>query len=132
MRIAFLAFLLLVSAAGCSRPPQRSTVTPPSRAVEETVVPVTELLRQGVDAEAWRNYRQQLNHYLAGHPNVELRHLGKDEQDLLAKHFSLDKGELDELDSSTFTLLDAHYLDLAFVLRDAVRGLNLDGLAPLD
>jgi hypothetical protein len=130
MRIALIACLFLVSAAGCNRPPQRSTVTQPSRAADDTVVSVTEMLRQGADAEAWRNYVQSINHYLAAHPNAPPRHPNQDEKELFANHTSLDKGELDELDSLTFTPLDAHYLDLAFLLRDAAGG--LEGLEPLD
>ena len=77
MKIALTAFLLLVSAVGCSRPSQRSTVTPSSRVADDTVMSVTEMLRQGADADAWRTFVKQMNHYLAGHPNVEPRHLSK-------------------------------------------------------
>jgi hypothetical protein len=132
MKIALLAALLLVSAAGCSRPPQKSTVPQPSRGVDDTVGSVTDMLRQGADAEAWRNYLQQLNHYLAAHPNAQPRHLSQDEKEFLATHTSLNKGDLDELDGLTFTPLDVHYLDLAFLLRDAIRGMNIEELAPLD
>lgn len=135
MRTAPLACLLLVLAVGCSRPPQKSTVAPPSRAsraVDDTVSSVTEMLRQGIDAEGWRNYVQQLNRYLAGDREVKPRYLREAEKELLANHFGLDPSELSEVDSLTFTPLDAHYLDLAFVLRDTIAGLGLDGLEPLD
>src|SRR5712692_3628156 len=108
MRIALFASLLLVSAAGCSRPLLRSTVTQPSRSVDDTVGSVTDMLRQGADVEAWRNYLQQLNHYLAAHPNAQPRDLSQDEKEFLANNTSLDKGDLDELDSLTFTPLDVH------------------------
>src|SRR5258708_38898837 len=78
MKIALLASLLVVSAAGCSRPSPKTTVTPPSRGVDDTVGSVTDMLRQGADADAWRNYLQQLNHYLASHPDAQPRHLSQD------------------------------------------------------
>src|SRR5438132_326456 len=132
MRIALIASLLFVSAVGCSRPPQRSTVPQPSRAADDTVESVTEMLRQGADNGAWRTYVRQINNYLATHPNAQPRRLSQDEKEFLANHANLDKGEIDELSSLTFTPLDAHYLDLAFLLRDAVRGLSQEGLPPLD
>ncbi len=67
---------------------------------------------------------------MASHPEAQPRHLVQEEQQLLTKHANLDKNELNEVDSGTFTPLDAHYLELAFLLRDAIRGLNLDGLGP--
>src|SRR5262249_48681668 len=127
-----VAFLLLILASGCSRAPQRTTVTQPSRAVDDTVVSVTEMLRQGADDVAWRTYVQQINHYLAGHPSAQTHHLSQDEKDFLQKPPSPDQSEIDELDSLAFPPLDAHFLDQAFLVRDAVGGLNPDGLAPLE
>lgn len=121
----------LVMIAGCTRPTHPTTVVPTTRVADDSVASVTELLRRGADVEAWRAYTQQLNHYLDEHPNALLR-LSKDDQQLLATQFRLDKAELAEVENGTFTPLDAHYLELAFVLRDAARALNLEDLTPLD
>src|SRR5438552_17810053 len=96
-----LAPFLLLLAAGCSRPPQPTTASQPTRATDDTVVSVSDMLRQGADTDAWRTYVQQLNHYLAGHPNAEPRRLSKEEQELFLNQ--LDKGELAELENTTFT-----------------------------
>jgi hypothetical protein len=140
MKIANCVSLFLFAAsagflwnAGCSRPPQtRPVAVTSNRVAEDTVVPVSDLLRRGADFESWRNYVQQLNRYLREHPNAQPRPLGEAQHGLLAKELGLDQKELTEVENSAFTPLDAHYLELAFVLRDSVRGLNLDGLPPLD
>jgi hypothetical protein len=127
-----IASSLLAVAAGCNRPPRPSTVTSINRATDDTIVSVTEMLRGGADAEAWRTYVQQLNHYLAGHASAQPRALSQEEQALLTGPVGLEKSELAEVASRAFTPLDAHYLELAFVLRDTARALNLDDLPPLD
>jgi hypothetical protein len=138
-RVSFL--LLLASSSclwtvGCGRPPQTRSVkvkVSSTRVTDDPVVPVvSDLLRRGANAEDWRNYVQQLNRYLRDHPNAQPRPLSTEERALLAKELHLDKKELAELENSTFTPLDAHYLELAFVLRDTVRALQIDGLPPLD
>jgi hypothetical protein len=99
---------------------------------EDTIVPVSDILRQGADVESWRNYIQQLNRYLRTHPNAQPRPLTSEERGFLTKELGLDNKELAEVENSAFTPLDAHYLELAFILRDTAGALQLDGLAPLD
>src|SRR5689334_22537197 len=94
----------LLVAAGCSPPPRHSAVKQqPTRAADDTVVSVTEVLRQGADIEAWRREIQQFNRYLANHSNAQPRPLSNEERELLENHFHLDPDELAELENSTFT-----------------------------
>jgi hypothetical protein len=95
-------------------------------------VSITETLRGGADINAWRSYVQQLNRSLAGHSAAQPRPLSNEEQEFLTNQCGFDKGELAELTSNTFTPLDAHYLEEAFVLRDAARALNLAAMTPQD
>jgi hypothetical protein len=44
----------------------------------------------------------------------------------------LDKGELEEVESASFRLLDAHYLESCFLLREISRSMPLEGLTPLE
>jgi hypothetical protein len=96
------------------------------------VVPIAEVLRSGADLDAWRNYVQQMNRYLAGHPAAQPRSLSKEEHELLTNQCGLNQSELAELASATFTPLDAHYLELVYVLRDTARSLKLDAMTPLE
>ena len=47
--------------------------------------------------------------------------------DQLKAEFQLDPGELEEVRSKAFTLLDAHYLDACILLREASQSLHVDG-----
>jgi hypothetical protein len=125
-----IACLLL--AAGCSPPSRPSVVKQTTRATDDTGVSVTEMLRQGADIDAWRREIEQLNRYLGDHPKAQPRPLSDEERELLAKQVNLDRDELAELENSTFTPLDAHYLEMAFVLRDAAHALNGHDLPALD
>src|SRR5438045_330912 len=109
--------LLLV--VGCSPAPRPSVVKQATRTTDDTVVSVSEILRQGADIDTWRREIEQFNRYLSNHSNAQPRPLSKEERELLANQGKLDKDELAELENSTFTPLDAHYLERAFVLRDA-------------
>ncbi|HZT80712.1 MAG TPA: hypothetical protein VFA26_10835 [Gemmataceae bacterium] len=50
--------------------------------------------------------------------------------DLLRRHFQLDAAETDEATSPGFTDLDAHHLDLCFLMRDAAASLLPEGPTP--
>src|SRR5205823_98285 len=48
------------------------------------------------------------------------------------RQFGLTEGEWGEVSSSNFTLLDAHYVDLCLLLRDAAYSLGVEGQPPLE
>ena len=58
--------------------------------------------------------------------------LSAQEQARLETDLAIDAEELAELNSSTFTLLDASYLETCFLFRDVARSLQVDGRPPLD
>jgi hypothetical protein len=93
-----------------------------------------ELYRTATDATEFRVANERANALLAGDPEAITRHYpgAKDKyQKFLETAVGLDKAEIDEVNSSTFTLLDAHYLEGCFLLREIARSLPLQGLSPL-
>jgi hypothetical protein len=135
--LGLLAVTLVPALAGCGRPPSanpsaRGTVAGPA---DEGLEAARGLLRKETDLKACQAAIQQLNTHLARHPDPQLQELvaaerakGQQQGNLLG----LDEDELPELYAATFTPLDAHHLDLCFLLRDAARSLNPDELTPRD
>lgn len=75
---------------------------------------------------------RQLNNHFHRHPDQLPRPYDEKEGQRLRNEFGLDKDELDEVNSRSFTPLDAHYLDACFLLRDAARSLEIADLPPLE
>jgi hypothetical protein len=75
---------------------------------------------------------QQLNAHLASHPDERPPALTDQQKKFLTEHFGLDAGELAEIETPTYTLLDAPHLDSCFLLRDVARSLDVNDLSPAE
>jgi hypothetical protein len=104
---------------------------PPQNREEANLDLLHEILRNGTEITSCRNLRQQLNDYLGDHRDEPLRTLPKEVVDLLKNQFELDDHEMAEVQSATFTPLDAYYLDSSFLLHDGLQALQVNGLPPL-
>src|SRR5262249_55129275 len=78
--------------------------------------------------------RPLLEKLLRGRPGVDVDKLDERGlwQKLLTVRFGLDDDELKEVEATKFALLDAHHVDLCFDLRDAMRGLQVQGRPALE
>ena len=117
-----------------------------------------ELYRDATEAPQFRDANERTNSYLDVHPDVLTRHnpgtkdkatlqalLRKQSgvdidklddralyQKFLIQFVGLNPSEIDEVDSTTFKLLDAHYLEGCSLLREVVRSMPLQGMTPLE
>src|ERR1700687_5440056 len=88
LRPLFLSLCLLAE-SGCSRPSQSSKAVVPAREAEDTFS-VADAFRKATDLESYRTAVQQVNLYLAAHPEIKVSPLSREEQDTLQKEYALD------------------------------------------
>jgi hypothetical protein len=98
---------------------------------DNTLESLRDVLRSSFDYDGYRTLVSQVNVYVENKAQEKPRGL-TDERDVLIKHYLLDDSELAELNRTTFTPLDAHYLDRCFLLRDAMNSLGAEQLPPQD
>ncbi len=103
----------------------------PARTTDEALNAARDIFRKEVGLKSYRNATQKLNTYFSRHPEQRPPSLPDEQRDLLVKRVGVEDDELAEITSNTFTLLDAHYLDLCFLMRDAGRALGVQELSPL-
>ncbi len=112
--------------------------TPPSSRRAEAIsdqdtdlVQAKEMLAKATDSTTCRTALQQMNIYLEHHGERRPAPLTEGQRRLLQDPggFGLDGDEMAEVENPSFTLLDAQHLDLCFLLRDAVRALDVEGLS---
>jgi hypothetical protein len=122
----------LVACAGCRRPvvTKPVAVTATAAAADEALDSASEALLKQTDLASCRAAVQQLNVHLGRNPE-QRRQLDDKDKERLQGHLGLDKDELAELNSATFTPLDGYYLERCFLLRDAARALDIDHLPPV-
>jgi hypothetical protein len=89
-------------------------------------------LTRETDLGTCRNALQQFNAYLSQDQAHRTIALGADRREQLQSLLGLDPGELGELESPSFTLLDGHYLEECFLFRDAARSLDVLGASDAD
>jgi hypothetical protein len=125
----FTAVLGLALAAGCHRSAatKSGSVGRSKARPEETLDAAWDPRRKVEGADSCSTAVQQLNNFFTRHA---------DQRPILPAAslptgFSLSEEELAEVNSTNFTLLDAHYLDLCFLLRDAARSFDVPELPPL-
>src|SRR5262245_23072114 len=97
---------------------------------EDILPAVREIFQKGSGPVACRNAIQQLNTYLERNPDKKPEPLA--DPQAVRKQFGLGNDELAEINSGSFTLLDAHYIDFCQLLRDAAYSLGVDQLPPLE
>ncbi len=103
----------------------------PARTTDEALNAARDIFRKEVGLKSYRNAIQKLNTYFSRHPEQRPPSLPDEQRDLLVQRVGVEDDELAEITSNTFTLLDAHYLDLCFLMRDAGRSLGVQELPPL-
>jgi hypothetical protein len=91
-----------------------------------------QVLDKSPDRTACATALQQLNSYFASHPNQHPPALTAEQKELLQKRFGLDAGELAEVESGAYTLLDAPHLEFCFLMRDVARSLDVEKLSPAE
>jgi transglutaminase-like putative cysteine protease len=99
---------------------------------ETSLTPAWEALHKGGDYGQCRTAVQLLNDYLNRSPEDRPPALSDAERALLTSRFQLSPDELAEVESPTFTLLDAHHLEDCLLLRDAADALRVQDLPPLE
>jgi hypothetical protein len=124
---ALQAFFLLLLAS-CTRlpqgnPPSQTSSSAADQSLEAAVAP----LRKSTNLATYRGALQQLNAEMNRSPGGKIPLLTEVDQRFLREQFRLDEQELNEVASTSFTLLDAHHLDQCFLLHDAARALQLGG-----
>lgn len=97
---------------------------------EDVLEAARDALAKRTDLASCRAALRQLNLHLNNNPDQKPSPPSDEERSRLVNEHGLDEDELNELASPTFTSLDAHYLTLCFLLRDAARALEVDGLKP--
>jgi hypothetical protein len=123
--------LLLAGCTGTENGTQRQAVSAQPGQADSPLEQVQETLAKGTDVSTCRSVLQQLNVHLSHQPEDRPAPVNDQQRRVLQdkKQFALDADELAEVESGSFTLLDAQHLDLCFVLRDAARSLDLEGLS---
>jgi hypothetical protein len=112
--------------AGCTRQPPQVPGGTDSQTLEAAKQAVNDALAKEADFNTCRSTLDQLNTYLARHPaDNQVPALSPEERARLRERFGLTPDEVADVESRTFTRLDAHYLDLCLLLRDAARSLDL-------
>jgi hypothetical protein len=127
--VLFLVVALGVFAVRPPAPPTRSTA--PFRQHESGREQAQEILGKATDANSCRTALQQLNVHLSQHPDLRPSPLTEETRKLLTDpaQLALTPEQLAEVENGNFTGLDAHHLELCFLLRDAARSLDVEGLS---
>src|SRR5947209_5808840 len=148
------ALTLMSGCSGCGRPVQTAAK---EQKTSNPLDQARDLYHGANEAAKFRDANEQVNKYLAGHADALAKYqVGTRDrpvlQQILAKRgvdaaklddralyrrfletvVGLDQGEIDEVESDTFRLLDAHYLDGCYFLREAARAMPLQGMTTLD
>jgi hypothetical protein len=126
--LGLLAYQVLHSRTG------GPSIKPPDlgRQTDSSIQSLLDLMRDSFDYEGFRAAVGQLNVYVENSASDKPPVVTTEERQVLLKQYLLDDDELAEVSHTTYTPLDAHYLDLRFLLRDAVRSLKVEQLQPVD
>src|SRR5262245_47653458 len=125
----------LNAVCGC-RPAAVSKSTPAAptsqaRTDDSALDTVRETFRKQSGSASLRYALQQLNGHLNQRVDQRPATLSAEQYAYLQNELGLSEDELAELKSGSFTLLDAHHLDAAFLFRDAVRSFDMPEPTPL-
>src|SRR2546421_7633724 len=97
---------------------------------DDILATARETLQKESGYSSCRSALHQLNTYIDRNPAKKPEPVADAES--FRKQFGLTEGEWGEVSSSNFTLLDAHYVDLCLLLRDAAYSLGVEGQPPLE
>ncbi len=129
-----LALLLLVFGCGGGTPATRSAGTEGKPPADDPLEVERDVFRKATDAASLRDALQVVNSHLTDSSGLREIKARRDQElppERLRELLSLQPEELDYLQAATFLPLDAHYLVEALELHEAARGLQIDGLPPL-
>ncbi len=133
---AFMALSLATLAlGGCGKPGakrSRGDSVTTTAATDDTLESANEILYKNTLHSSYQAALQQINAYFNRHEKDKAAPISAEEQARLEAVFAIDGEELAELNTSTYTLLDAYHLETCFLLRDAARSLLVEGRPPLD
>jgi hypothetical protein len=104
---------------GPTRPPKDILASSPLDSARQ-------ILSRETDLDSCRAAISQLNTALSKDEKLRPASLTDSQRTELRDRFDLDGAELAEIDADNFTLLDGHYLDLCFLLRDAATSLDVE------
>jgi hypothetical protein len=136
MAIAGIALLLLLTVVGIvmssrkARGPSTFSLGQRSGSSDDILPTVRGILQNGSGVQASRTAIQQLNTYIDRNPGKKPEPVADPEK--IRKQFGLSDDEFGEINSSTFTQLDAYYIDYCLMLRDAAYSLGVAGQPPLE
>jgi hypothetical protein len=146
---------LLSGCSGCDRTGSSTTKTG-KEVKTDYLAAARDLYRKAGEAASFRDANEQVNKHLEQQPDalakiqaakepatvkrlLAARGVDAAKLDDLAAYLKLletavglDKGELEEVGSANFRLLDAYYLESCFLLREISRSMPLEGLTPLE
>jgi hypothetical protein len=105
-----------------------NTSSGPKPVEENTLETARQNLTRQTDLNTCRGVLQQINSELGEKPGLRPPALSQEQTEWLRKNIELDEGELKEIDSPNYTRLDGQHLDRCFLLRDAVRALEVKGV----
>src|SRR5438874_13241318 len=130
--IVVLAVVVLIGFAVSSKKGTVSPIKTTSRpGSSDDILPAArETLQKETGYPSCRQALQQLNTYI--HRNPAKRPEPVSDAEGFRRQFGLTDGEFAEVNSATFTLLDAHYVDSCMLLRDAAYSLGVEGQPPLE
>jgi hypothetical protein len=115
--LGVLAFILLRVE---TKPPTTRTA---NNSEEDSLAAVQANLANNNSLTNCHEARQQLNSHIAGHAEHRPPELSQEQTEQLRKLCGLDKDEIKEIASDTYSALDAHHLELCFLLRDTAKSL---------
>ncbi len=125
------AFCLLSGCGGTSATPQPTPKVAAARP-EDQLESARQVLAESPDRAACATALRQINAYLTAHEDRRAPALTAEQKDLLTSQFALDRGEMAEVESNTYTLLDGPHLEFCFLVRDVARALEADKLSPAE
>ena len=104
----------------------RSTKSTENKTTDNPLESARRALSRETDLETCRSALTQINAYLAKKEGGQDSHFPPEEEVALRDHSGLDAAEWAEITGSSYTPLDAHYLELCFLLRDAGGSLDVE------
>jgi len=126
--VATLVGIILASRKGT---PSATVGVVRHQGTSEDILPaIREIFQKGGGSVACRSAVQQLNTYIDRNPDKKPEPPADPEK--LRRQFGLKDDEWAEVSSTSFTLMDAHYIDGCMLIRDAAYSLGVDGQPPLE
>src|SRR5262245_20748472 len=115
MTFAVFCLTTLAGCGGCGEREKRNEKQGSNTDPREMAV---DILSKASELTGYQVGLLQFDRHLAKHPEALDDHrLSKDDRSVLKEHFNLDETEFQEIESPTSQKLDAHYLELSYLLR---------------